>query len=62
VGRVGLVVLGRETLRLPVLPEDRPPPARAQASSLKVRLKRQNMPRMARKVFSREELVMFDSP
>lgn len=57
-------LLGAEglTLRLPVLPEDLPPPALAQAKSLKVRLKRQKTPRMAKKVFSREERVMFDSP
>jgi hypothetical protein len=76
VGRVGCTdwlgggggVLGRLagaeglTLRLPVLPEDLPPPARAQARSLKPRLSIQNTLRIARRVFSRGVRNMLDSP
>jgi hypothetical protein len=63
-GGVAGRLLGAEglTLRLPVLPEDLLPPARAQAISLKVRLKRQKMPKIAKKVFSRGERDMLVSP
>ncbi|CAO0819881.1 hypothetical protein DFAR_1170001 [Desulfarculales bacterium] len=63
-GGVAGLLFGAEglMLRLPALLEDLPPPARAQVNSLKVRLSRPKMPKIARKIFSRGMRDMLDSP